>query len=184
MTDTQEKDYLEAYETYSEVLFRHAFFRVSNREKALDIVQDAFLKVWDYVQGGGEVDQYKAFLYRIVNNLIIDEYRKKKSSSLDEILENDTGEMESKLSEGSAREVEEEFDERDALIKIRARIPELPDTYRDVITLRYIDGFTPKEIATMIGISENVVSVRLHRGTHKLRELCKPGLHNKDTETI
>ncbi|MEK7155586.1 MAG: RNA polymerase sigma factor, partial [Patescibacteria group bacterium] len=154
MTDTQEKDYLEAYETYSEVLFRHAFFRVSNREKALDIVQDAFLKVWDYVQGGGEVDQYKAFLYRIVNNLIIDEYRKKKSSSLDEILENDTGEMESKLSEGSAREVEEEFDERDALIKIRARIPELPDTYRDVITLRYIDGFTPKEIATMIGISE------------------------------
>jgi len=176
MTDTRdkEKSYLEAYEKHSDALFRHAMFRVSNREKALDLVQDTFLKTWDYLLGGGEVDQYKAFLYRILNNLIIDEYRKKKSSSLDEILENDTGEMESKLSSGSARELEEEIDAEDALEKIRARIPELPDTYREVITLRYIDGFTPKEIATMIGISENVVSVRIHRGTHKLRELCLP----------
>lgn len=177
MTDTQakakESAYLEAYEAYNDALFRHAFFRVSNRDRALELVQDTFLKVWDYLHGGGEVDQYKAFLYRILNNLIIDEYRKKKSSSLDEILENDTGEMESKLSEGSVHEVEEAFDERTAVESIRARIPELPDTYRDVVTMRYIDGFTPKEIASMIGISENVVSVRLHRGTHKLRELCK-----------
>lgn len=174
MTDTREKDYLAAYEAYNDALFRHALFRVSNRDRALELVQDTFLKVWDYLQGGGTVDQYKAFLYRILNNLIIDEYRKKKSSSLDEILENDTGDMESKMSEGSAREVEEGFDEARALEAIRARIPELPDTYRDVVTMRYIDGLTPKEIASMMNISENVVSVRLHRGTHKLREICNP----------
>ncbi len=167
-----EAAYLEAYEMYADTLFRHAMFRISNRERALDLVQDAFLKVWDYVQAGNEVDQYKAFLYRIVNNLIIDEYRKKKSSSLDEILENDTGEMESRLSEGSAREIEEEFDVQKTAALIRDRIPELPDTYRDVITMRYVDGLTPKEIAALIGISENVVSVRIHRGTHKLREIC------------
>ena len=176
MIDTRaqetERAYLEAYEAYNDALFRHALFRVSNRDRALELVQDTFLKVWDYLQGGGTVDQYKAFLYRILNNLIIDEYRKKKSSSLDEILENDTGEMESKLSEGSVREIEENFDEARTLEAIRARIPELPDTYRDVVTMRYIDGLTPKEIASMMNISENVVSVRLHRGTHKLRELC------------
>jgi RNA polymerase sigma-70 factor, ECF subfamily len=177
MTDTRRKAtegaYLEAYESYNDALFRHALFRISNRDRALELVQDTFLKTWDYVQGGGDVESYKSFLYRILNNLIIDEYRKKKSSSLDEILENDTGEMESKMSEGSVREVEEEFDETQMLKDIRARIPELPDTYRDVITMRYIDGLTPKEIASMIGISENVVSVRIHRGTHKLRDLCK-----------
>lgn len=188
MTDTRakatESAYLEAYEKYSDALFRHAAFRISNRERALDIVQDAFLKVWDYIRGGGEVDQYKAFLYRIVNNLIIDEYRKKKSSSLDEILESDTGAMEARLSHGSVRETEEEFDERDMLVQIRAHIPRLPDTYREVITMRYIDGFTPKEIAAMIGISENVVSVRIHRGTHKLRTLCKSDLHNENTKIV
>ena len=189
MTDTRraratESAYLEAYEKYADALFRHAAFRISNRERALDLVQDTFLKVWDFVQDGGVVDQYKAFLYRILNNLIIDEYRKKKSSSLDEILENDTGDLESRLSHGSVREVEEEFDEVIMIKHIRARIPELPDTYRDVITMRYIDGLTPKEISTMIGISENVVSVRIHRGTHKLRALCKSDLHNDDTKNV
>ena len=188
MTDTRtkatERAYLEAYEKYAGALFRHAAFRISNRERALDLVQDAFLKTWDYVQGGGEVEQYKAFLYRILNNLIIDEYRKKKSSSLDEILENDTGAMEERLSHGSVRETEEQFDETRMLEEIRAHIPELPDTYRDVITMRYIDGFTPKEIASMMCLSENVVSVRLHRGTHKLRLLCKPGLHNENKQEI
>lgn len=173
MPDTRtEQAYLEAYRMYSDALFRHASFRVSNRDRAVELVQDTFLKAWDYAAGGGEVQEFKSFLYRILNNLIIDEYRKKKSTSLDAILENDTGDMEMKLSEGSAREVEEGIDERTAIESIRARIPELPDTYREVITLRYIDGFTPKEIATMIGISENTVSVRIHRGTHKLRELC------------
>lgn len=178
MTDTRaqatERAYLEAYEAYNDALFRHALFRVSNRDRALELVQDTFLKVWDYLREGGEVDQYKAFLYRILNNLIIDEYRKKKSSSLDEILENDTGDMEARLSSGSVRETEETYDEAAMLKEIRAHIPDLPDTYRDVITMRYIDGLTPKEIASLMGISENVVSVRLHRGTHKLRELCNP----------
>ena len=176
MTDTQgtEKAYLEAYDAYSDALFRHAHFRISNRERALDLVQDTFLKTWDFVHGGGRVDQYKAFLYRILNNLIIDEYRKKKSSSLDEILENDTGEMEARLSDGSVRETEEKYDEVSMLKEIRAHIPELPDTYRDVITMRYIDCLTPREIASLMSISENVVSVRIHRGTHKLRELCNP----------
>jgi RNA polymerase sigma-70 factor (ECF subfamily) len=176
MTDTRahetESEYLHAYEEYSDPLFRHAFFRLSNRDRALELVQDTFLKAWDYLIGGGEIEQYKAFLYRILNNLVIDEYRKKKSSSLDEILEDDTGDMDMRLSEGSVRETEEEFDERESIEMIRARIPELPDTYREVITLRYVDGFSPKEIASMISLSENVVSVRIHRGTQKLRELC------------
>lgn len=162
----------EAFRTLSDSLFRHAQFRVSNRERALEITQDAFLKTWDYVQGGGVVISYKSFLYRTLNNLIIDEYRKHKQHSLDEILENDTGEMERRLSEGSVREAEEELDETALVSRIRAHIGTLPDAYRTAVTLRYIDGFSPKEIATMLGETENVVSVRIHRGILKLRTLC------------
>ena len=169
----QEKAYLEAFETYSDPLFRHAFFRLSNRDRALELTQEAFLKAWDYVHGGGEVQQYKSFLYRILNNLIIDEYRKNKQSSLDEMLENDTGELEMKMSDGSVRETEESLDQEALIETVRARIPELPDVYREAITMRYIDGFTPKEIAGMIGVTENVVSVRLHRGVIKLKALCQ-----------
>lgn len=168
----QEKAYLEAFETYSDPLFRHAFFRLSNRDRALELTQETFLKAWDYVQGGGEVQQFKSFLYRILNNLIIDEYRKHKQSSLDEMLEDDTGALEARMSEGSVHETEEGLDEEKLLERVRARIPDLPEAYREAITMRYIDGFTPKEIASMIGVTENVVSVRLHRGTLKLKALC------------
>ncbi|OHB18551.1 MAG: hypothetical protein A2854_00260 [Parcubacteria group bacterium RIFCSPHIGHO2_01_FULL_56_18] len=168
----QEEACLEAFTAYSDPLFRHAFFRLSNRDRALELTQETFLKAWDYVYGGGEVQQFKSFLYRILNNLIIDEYHKSKQSSLDELLESDTGDLEAKMSEGSVRETEEGLDEQGLLETIRVRIPELPDLYREAVTMRYIDGFTPKEIAGMIGVTENVVSVRLHRGVIKLKALC------------
>ena len=81
MKKAEEKAFLEAFESYSDALFRHASFRISDRERAYDLTQDTFLKAWDYLAGGGTVKQYKSFLYRILHNLIIDEYRKKKSSS-------------------------------------------------------------------------------------------------------
>jgi len=174
MTSGQEHAFQESFETYSDALFRHALFRLSDRERALDITQEAFLKAWDYVVAGNEITQYKSFLYRILNNLIIDEYRKKRSVSLDEILEDDerSATVEMKLSEGSLMQFESDLDDQVLAERIRARIPELPDGYRAVITLRFVEGLSNGEIAEALELSENVVAVRLHRGIYKLRELC------------
>ena len=167
-----EADYLEAFEAHSDALFRHAFFRISNRDRAQELTQEAFLKTWDFLRKGGDVRDFKSFLYRILNNLIIDEYRKKKSSSLDEILEDDTGAFEARMSEGSRAEAETELDERVIGTRIRERIEELPAMYREAVTMRFIDELSPKEIAEMLGESENVISVRIHRGVSKLKQLC------------
>ena len=53
------------------------------------------------------------------------------------------------------------------------KVGELPDVYREVLTLRFVDGLGPKDIAQLIEESENVVSVRLHRGLRALRELLE-----------
>lgn len=174
MDSREEKAFLEAFEAHADALFRHAYFRLSDRERAYDLAQDTFLKAWDYVAGGGTVKQYKSFLYRILHNLIIDEYRKKKSGSLDELLENETAapSVEALLSEGSVAEIEEAYDTATLIDKVRSHIPELPDDYRVALTLRFIDGLSTGEIADTIGVSENVVSVRIHRGVAKLRALC------------
>jgi len=82
-----QKDFLKAYDELSDALFRHSFFRVSNKEVALDMVQDAFMKTWNHIVGGKIIENYKAFLYHVMNNLIIDYYRKSKSSSLDVLLD-------------------------------------------------------------------------------------------------
>lgn len=167
-----EADYLEAFDTHSDALFRHAFFRLSSRDRAQELTQEAFLKTWDFLRKGGDVRDFKSFLYRILNNLIIDEYRKKKSSSLDEILEDDTGAFEARMSEGSRADAETELDERMIGARIRERLEELPTMYREAVTMRFIDELSPKEIAELLGESENVISVRIHRGISKLKQLC------------
>lgn len=165
----KEQQYLEAFDKYSDALFRHCYFRLSDRERSLDLVQETYLRAWTYLDDGQEIIAFKAFLYKILNNLIIDEYRKKKSVSLDALLE------EGDLVEGDVPELRD--DHSGAMMGIgvdieRAReaLAALPEPYREAVTLRYIDGLTPGEIAELIEASENVVSVRIHRGMKKLRE--------------
>ena len=77
-----------AHGDYEKGLNTHAFFRVNDRALSQDLVQDTFMKTWKYLVKGGKVDVMKAFLYHILNNLIVDEYRKRKTVSLDKLLEN------------------------------------------------------------------------------------------------
>ncbi len=158
----------EAFEQYSDALFRHCFFRLSDREKALDLTQETFLRVWKYSENGGEIEDMKAFLYRTLNNLVVDEYRKKKTVSLDSLLE------EEGVSEGDFNDLvssdresfEQAIDSKRALLLLER----LPDKYRTALTLRYVEGLSPKEIAEITEETENVISVRIHRGLAKLRE--------------
>ena len=50
-------------------------------------------------------------------------------------------------------------------------LEQLDDKYKEVIIMRYIDDLSPQEIAEVVGESENLVSVRIHRGLVRLREL-------------
>ena len=81
--------------------------------------------------------------------------------------------VEALLSEGSVHETEERADEQELVEKILSHIPQLPEYYRVVVTLRFVEDFSIGEISKTIGVSENVVSVRIHRGIAKLRALCR-----------
>ncbi len=164
---SQEERFLEAFEEYGDALFRHATMRISDRERAVDLVHDTFTKVWSYVRGGHQIDNFRPFLYKVLNNLIIDEYRKRRESSLDAILEREgvnEGSFE-ELVENSAEALAATMDGRQAFELLKY----LPDEYREVITLRFVDGLGPKEIGELIEESENVVSVRLHRALKALK---------------
>ena len=162
MENPKEKEFLQSYETYVDALFRHCYFRVSDREKATDIVQEAFCRTWLYLSSGKDIQNLRAFLYRTANNLIIDEYRKHKSVSLDTLMEAGF-----EPADESRKNVEE------AVLggEIRSLLKELDESHRAVIIMRYLDGLSPKEIAELLEVSENVISVRIHRGIEKLRQL-------------
>lgn len=168
---SHQERFLAAYDEHADKLFRHAYFRVSSREVALDLVQDTYTKTWDYVVKGGQVEEFKPFLYRTLNNLIIDEYRKKKSDSLDARFEEegvDEGSFEALILDGK-----QDLDVRYDAEELRSHIHALPDTYRDIVVMRYLDEFMPQEIADMTGLTVNVISVRIHRGIALIKKQLK-----------
>lgn len=167
-SESPEDRFLKAFDDYNNALFRHALLRISDRERAIDIVHDTFMKAWSYVRTGHEIDSYRPFLYKVLNNLIIDEYRKRRESSLDQLLEADGVDEGSfaELSESTAEALAATIDGKKAF----AVLETLPDQYREVLILRFIDGLGPKEISELTEVSENVVSVRLHRGLKLLRD--------------
>ncbi|MBI3573547.1 sigma-70 family RNA polymerase sigma factor, partial [Candidatus Kaiserbacteria bacterium] len=163
---SQKQAYMEAYENYADAIFRHCFFRLSDREKALDITQETFTRAWDYLAEGKTIEKFKPFLYRIAGNLIIEEYRKKKHVSLDAFLDDemhDEGMISALHDDGAFDRLADAFDAKlaeDALQK-------LSEPYREVLILRFIDGLSPKEIAIHLEERENTVSVRIHRAKKK-----------------
>ena len=165
METSMEQTFLRIYDEFANRVFRHCYFRVSNREKAKDITQETFKRIWEYFSSSGVMLQNeKAFVFRIANNLIIDSYRKKKEDSLDVLQEAgfDIG-----------------FDERESIMNMISHqeiiklLDELDPKYKDAIVMRYIDDMSVKDMASVAGVSENVISVRIHRGLLKIKDIIK-----------
>jgi RNA polymerase sigma-70 factor (ECF subfamily) len=120
------------------------------------------MKTWLYLVKGGKIDMMKAFLYHILNNLIIDEYRKRKTSSLDTLLEKGF-----EPSTGNTDQLINTLDGKTALLLIKR----LPEAYRKIMRMRYIQDLSIQEISLITGQSKNNIAVKLHRGLEKLKIL-------------
>lgn len=165
MEGLNENQFLEAYDAFADAIFRHCYFRVFDREKAKDIMQETFIKTWEYLEKGNRVENLRAFLYRVANNLIIDETRKKKTVSLDDLREQG-------FDAGNEKDVKEMVNNAESA-RLRLLLTKLDDAYRDVLIMRYIDDLPLKEIAEILDETENAVSVRIYRGVQRLREMIK-----------
>ncbi len=157
-----EKDFIKHYDQHSDAIFRHCYYRVYDRETALDLVQETFTKTWAYLAEGKEIKNIRAFLYRTATNLIIDRSRKAPIDSLQQL--QDQG---YEPPTDSKTGIEASID-LNILLTVIARLDVI---YQEVIRLRYIDGLKPKEIAEITGETPNVISVRLHRGLAQLEQL-------------
>lgn len=154
----------DAYIKYAKELHSHAFFKLHDRTLSEDLVQDTFMKTWKYLARGGKIDVMKAFLYHILNNLVIDEYRKRKHAtiSLDLLLEKGF-----ETSIGDHNRIFNVFDGNIA----HQLIGSLTSAYQKVMKMRYIQDLSLKEISLITGQTKNTIAVRVHRGLEKLKLL-------------
>jgi RNA polymerase sigma-70 factor (ECF subfamily) len=157
------------YRKESDAIFRFCLIRVSDREQAMDITEEAFLRLWQNLLIGKEIVNIKAFLFTVTRNLIIDWYRKKKSIPFKDMKDNTINEEDLGYdpSDEMTTNILETGAEGRYLIE---KINELNKTYRQPVYLRFVEDLSPREIGKILDISENAVSVRINRGLLELRK--------------
>lgn len=159
--------FLEAYNNYSDPIFRFCLFKLSDREMAKDFMQEKFTKTWMLVaKKKVEVKSLKAVLYKIAGNLVIDEYRRRgrrgAPASLD-VLHDDGFDV----SIDESGSMMDQIDGKKAV----EMIAEIKEPYGEAVFLRYIQGLELDEMARITGASENTMSVRVHRGISIVKEI-------------
>lgn len=161
-----ETAFIAAYDEYAEPIFRYCYFRVHDRERAGELMQETFMRAWEYLQKGKEVGNLRAFLYKVAHNVSVNEIVRAKPYSLDEMQENigydpvDTA--------GSSPEQDAEVS---LLMK---RLSELRPKDQELLTLRYLSGLPVAEIAQALGEAPNTITVRIRRALDELRKKMEP----------
>jgi RNA polymerase sigma-70 factor (ECF subfamily) len=161
----QQRLFTIAHQDYEEGLKRHAFFKVHNNDTSEDLVQDTFIKTWSYLVKGGKIETMKAFLYHILNNLVVDEYRKHKTVSLDALME-----------DGFEPPIDRDESPFDMLDKktVMTLMESLPEKYKKILKMKYVQELSLTEMSLITGQSKNAVTVQIHRGLKKLRIMYPP----------
>jgi len=149
-----ENEFCAYAEKYIDTVYRVAFSMLKNPQDADDVTQDTFLKLYTYA-GAFQSDAHaRNWLIKVTVNGCKNQFRAKwrAHEDLDEYA--DTLGFES-------REQSELF----------SAVNSLEQKYRIVVHLHYYEGYSTKEIADLLGTSENTVSTRLHRARTKLKKL-------------
>lgn len=156
------------YDLYAERLYRFIYFKVSGEEEAQDITSEVFLKTWQYILDGKDIENLNALFYKIARNLVIDHYRKtaqRKEASLDETIATEDlggGVGDDRMAVAIERGID--------IQKITEQVRDLKDEYREVVVLRYMNELSIAEISAIIGKKPSAVRVLIYRALQTLKE--------------
>ncbi|WP_223703149.1 RNA polymerase sigma factor SigW [Sutcliffiella deserti] len=161
----------EIVEIYKDKIFQLVYRMVGNAHEAEDVAQEAFIRAYININSYDINRKFSTWLYRIATNLTIDRIRKKKPDYyLDaEVAGTDGLTMYSQVAADIALP-EEEVESLELQNEIQRQILKLPDKYRSVIVLKYIDELSLIEISEILEIPVGTVKTRIHRGREALRQ--------------
>ena len=146
----------EIYKQYRPKVFSYLYYRLNNYHDAEDLCEEVFVKVYKKLES---FDSSKAsvstWIFNIAKNTLIDNFRTMKDHL--EILDN--------------QEYEEEFEVDQVMLSdLSEALSKLPVNLRDIIILRYYDGYSLKEIASKMSMSYGICKLRHAEALNKLKK--------------
>jgi RNA polymerase sigma-70 factor (ECF subfamily) len=152
------------YEAYLDEIYRYVWYRVRDPLEAEDITEDVFLKTWEGLPRlsakENPIENFRAWLYRIAHNLVVDFYRSRTALPL----------MEEHVSEDN---LSPEETVRQGLMsqRLAKAIMTLEPLYKQIIILRFINQLSHKETALIMNISQSYTRVLQYRAIRKLKAI-------------
>jgi RNA polymerase sigma-70 factor, ECF subfamily len=161
----------EIVELYKDKVFQISYRMLGNRHEAEDIAQEAFIRAFININSFNIDLKFSTWLFRIATNLCIDRIRKKKPDYyLDaEVAGTDGLTMYSQIPSKTDMP-EKEVESLELEETIQREILKLPEKYRSVIVLKYIEDLSLIEISEILNLPIGTVKTRIHRGREALRK--------------
>ncbi len=153
----------ELYDFYAPKIFRFIRLKVRSQTLAEDLSSESFLRIWEYLQGEREIEEsFRALLYKIARNLIIDYYKRKSSQEI--LIDDDFREF----LEGQF--IRDDTNARDDAEEVHRALVNIKEEYQDVIIWYYLDELSVPEISKIMGKSEGAIRVLIHRALGTLKD--------------
>lgn len=157
---------------YYQQAFAMAFYRVNNREAALDISQDAFVRIYRNISRFEPDKPFAAWLYAIVRNLCINylQRRKKRWLVFSDYFSGGESAEDSPLFQSADDDADSENRQQ-----LWQAISRLKANDREIIILKDLEGLSYREISDMLDIPEGSVMSRLYYARKRLAKLVQAG---------
>jgi RNA polymerase sigma-70 factor (ECF subfamily) len=160
------------FERYNRRAFAVAFGVVKNQQDALDVVQEAFIKVHKHIGTFQGTSSFYTWLYRIVMNLAIDHVRRaRKVIEFDDSIKKEDAAGDGALLPRLANENPGKvIGRRELSVQIEAALDGLPEYHRAVILLREVEGMSYEEMAQVLDVPKGTIMSRLFHARRKMQE--------------
>ncbi len=155
---------VELLRSIENTVYRSAFYITGNEHDAMDVAQEALLRVFRKIGTFQEKAKFTTWVQRIVSNICMDRFRAKKETlSIDEY----------ELTLQDKQNVEDTILLHSMSEDVHRAIAKLPEHYRVVVVLRYLQDFSYQEIADTLDVPLNTVKSYLFRARHQLQTLLQ-----------
>ncbi len=155
------------YERHSREVWALAYVRWMNADTAMDIAQEAFLRLWKQWEAGEKIVNPRAWLLRVARNLAED-YAKSAFRR--------NGTQTPQTMNGVRSQAPlplETLEREETFAQLRGVLEELSESDREILTLRYALDYNTDEIADLLAINSTAVHMRLSRARQRLAERLK-----------
>jgi RNA polymerase sigma-70 factor (ECF subfamily) len=135
-------------------------------ELANDILQESFIKIWQNLNGFDRGLKFSTWAYRIVHNETVSNARKMKSFGKDKTVDADL------YRNVLYHDDEDHLMNEENVGQIPAILGKMPDKYREILVLKYLEMMSYEEISDILQLPEGTVAIRINRAKKLYRSLA------------